>query len=104
MFDKEKIWEQPCKNIFPTPLKMHTKYDTLLLIYVFKTNLSKKKKKVSYSQSTCDEASTNIRSSKLEHKPYWINCALSFMIWFTTVFYLKIRIQGRKSWSKPSRI
>ena len=46
MFDKEKIWEQPCKNIFPTPLKMHTKYDTLLLIYVFKTNLSKKKKSI----------------------------------------------------------
>ena len=31
------------KNISTIPIKMPTKYDTLLLIYVFKTNLSKKK-------------------------------------------------------------
>ena len=30
------------KNISLSPLKMPTKYDTLLLIHVFKTNLSKK--------------------------------------------------------------
>ena len=39
MFNREKTWEQPGKNIFPTLLKMFTKYDTLLIIHVLKKNL-----------------------------------------------------------------
>ena len=38
-FNKEKTWGQPGKNVSPTPLKKPKKLDTLVLIYVFKTNL-----------------------------------------------------------------
>ena len=48
-FNRKKNLGQPSKTIFSTLLKMSTKYDTFLLIHVFKTNLSKikinKKKK-----------------------------------------------------------
>ena len=59
----------------PTQYKIPTKYDNLLLIYIFKTDLSnfffkgklwhltqkkKKKKTSSHAQSTCDEASLDI--------------------------------------------
>ena len=44
MFNRKKTLGQTGKNISPTPLKIPTKYDTLLLIHVFKTNLSKLKK------------------------------------------------------------
>ena len=43
MFNSKKTWEQSGKNVSLTLLKMLTKYDTFLLIYIFKTNLSKKK-------------------------------------------------------------
>ena len=35
-FNRKKNWVQSGKNIYSTSLKMFTKYDTLLLIYVFK--------------------------------------------------------------------
>ena len=38
---KKKFWGQLDKNISQTPLKMSRKYNTLLLIHVFKTNLFK---------------------------------------------------------------
>ena len=47
-FNRKKNLGQPGKTIFSTLLKIPTKYDTFLLIHVFKTNLSKikiKKKK-----------------------------------------------------------
>ena len=58
----------------PTQYKIPTKYDNLLLIYIFKTDLSnfflkenydtwhkkKKKKTSSHAHSTCDEASLDI--------------------------------------------
>ena len=50
-FNRKKNLGQPSKTIFSTLLKMSTKYDTFLLIHVFKTNLSKikiKKKKENY--------------------------------------------------------
>ena len=46
MFDKEKTWGQPDKNIFSISLKMPTKYDTLLLIYVLKNTYKKKEGKL----------------------------------------------------------
>ena len=42
MFNKEKTWGQPSKNISLTSLKMLIKYDTFLLIHVLKINLYKK--------------------------------------------------------------
>ena len=64
---KKKFWGQLDKNISQTPLKMSRKYNTLLLIHVFKANLfknffflkknydtrhkKKKKKKSPYVQS-----------------------------------------------------
>ena len=39
--NREKTWGQPGKNVPPTPLKKPKKLDTLVLIYVFKTNLFK---------------------------------------------------------------
>ena len=51
-FNRKKNLGQPGKIIFSTLLKMSTKWDTFLLIHVFKTNLSKikinKKKKENY--------------------------------------------------------
>ena len=40
-FNRKKNLGQPGKIIFSTLLKMSTKWDTFLLIHVFKTNLSK---------------------------------------------------------------
>ena len=49
MFNKDKTWRQLGNNKSLTSRKMPTKYNTLLLIYVFKKHLSKnwnyKKKK-----------------------------------------------------------
>ena len=43
MFNREKMWGQPDKNISPISLKIPTKYDTFLLIHVLKKTYPKKK-------------------------------------------------------------